>query len=148
MVEMESGAPAGSWRTESALGGHAGSSYIRWDGPNLFHQPGSDIFGFDFELAQEGRYHFRLHNRHDHPDSTEANDVWVRMDGGAWVKVFSWQRGQWTWTTQHEFNHHDKPPAEYQLTAGAHRIEFSGAVTISRSTGCTSTAMASRTPSR
>ena len=52
--------------------------------------------------------------------------MWVRMDGGAWVKVFSWQRGQWTWTTQHEFNHHDKPPAEYQLSAGAHRIEFSG----------------------
>lgn len=126
VVEMESGAPAGSWRTESAMNGHTGSSYIRWDGPNLFSQPGSDIFGFDFELAQEGRYHFRLHNRHDHPDSTEANDVWVRMDGGAWVKVFSWQRGQWTWTTQHEFNHHDKPPAEYQLSAGAHRIEFSG----------------------
>ena len=126
VVEMESGAPAGSWRTENAIGGHAGSSYIRWDGPNLFHQPGSDIFGFDFEVAEGGRYHFRLHNRHDHPDSTEANDVWVRMDGGAWVKVFSWQRGQWTWTTQHEFNHHDKPPAEYQLTSGAHRIEFSG----------------------
>ena len=126
VIEMESGDPTGSWEAETALGGHTGSSYIRWDGPNLFHQPGSDIFGFDFELEEAGRYHFRLHNRHDHPDSTEANDVWVRMDGGAWVKVFSWQRGQWTWTTQHEFDHHTKPPAEYQLTAGSHRIEFSG----------------------
>lgn len=126
VIEMESGDPTGSWESETALGGHTGSSYIRWNGPNLFHQPGSDIFGFDFELEEAGRYHFRLHNRHDHPDSTEANDVWVRMDGGAWVKVFSWQRGQWTWTTQHEFDHHTKPPAEYQLTAGSHRIEFSG----------------------
>lgn len=126
VIEMESGGAAGSWENESAIGGYAGSSYIRWDGPNLFNQPGSDIFGFDFELQEEGRYHFRLHNRHDHPDSTEANDVWVRMDGGAWIKVFSWQRGRWTWATQHEFDHHDKPPAEYQLSAGSHRIEFSG----------------------
>ncbi|MEE2940715.1 MAG: DUF5060 domain-containing protein, partial [Planctomycetota bacterium] len=126
VIEMESGQPTGSWETETAISGHAGSSYIRWDGPNLFSQPGSDIFGFDFELEEGGLYHFRLHNRHDHPDSTEANDVWVRMDGGTWVKVFSWQRGRWTWTTQHEFDHDDKPPAEYQLSAGAHRIEFSG----------------------
>lgn len=126
VIEMESGDPAGSWSTETTIPGYAGSSYIRWDGPNLFSQPGSDIFGFDFQIDEPGRYHFRLHNRHDHPDSTEANDVWVRMDGGTWVKVFSWQRGQWTWTTQHEFDHHNKPPAEYDLTPGIHRIEFSG----------------------
>lgn len=126
VIEMESGSPAGSWRLETALGGYAGASYARWDGPNLFTEPANDIFGFDFQIDQPGRYHFRLHNRHEHPDSTEANDVWVRLDGGPWIKTFSWQRGMWTWATQHEFSHDDKPPAEYQLGAGLHRIEFSG----------------------
>ncbi|MEL6905467.1 MAG: DUF5060 domain-containing protein, partial [Planctomycetota bacterium] len=111
---------------ETSPSGYAGDSFLRWDGPNLFHTPGSDIFGFDFEIQEAGRYHFRIRNRHDHPDSTEANDVWVRMDGGPWIKVFSWQRGTWTWATQHEFSHDDKPLAEYTLTSGSHRIEFSG----------------------
>ncbi|MEM6675993.1 MAG: DUF5060 domain-containing protein [Planctomycetota bacterium] len=126
VIEFESGDASGSWSEETSLGGFTGSSYLRWTGANLFNTPGHDVFGFDFQIDEPGRYHFRIRNRHDHPDSTEANDVWVRMDGGAWVKVFSWQRGQWTWATNHEFSHSNKPPAEYQLSAGVHRIEFSG----------------------
>lgn len=127
VVEFESSLDAGGdWTPGSSMAGHTGTGYLTWTGPNLYQTPGQDAFGFDFVLAQAGRYHFRLHNRHDHPDSTLANDLWVRMDGGAWVKAFSWQRGQWTWATQHEFSHNDKPPAEYTLTAGTHRIEFSG----------------------
>ncbi|MFT7074619.1 MAG: hypothetical protein ACJA0P_000619, partial [Planctomycetota bacterium] len=126
VVEFESGSPTGSWASETALGGYTGANYIRWDGPNLFNSPGTDVFAFEFEITDPGRYHFRLRNRHDHPDSTEANDVFIRMDGGAWVKTFSWQRGIWTWTTQHEFSHSNKPEAEYTLAAGLHRIEFSG----------------------
>ncbi len=126
VIEIESGSATGSWSEETSLSGFAGSSYTRWTGPNHFSQPGNDVFGFEFQINDPGQYHFRIHNRHEHADSTEANDVWVRMDGGAWVKTFSWQRGQWTWATQHEFDHHNKPYAEYQLTAGVHRIEFSG----------------------
>ncbi|MEM9380194.1 MAG: DUF5060 domain-containing protein [Planctomycetota bacterium] len=126
VIEFESGDASGDWTETSQHSGHTGTGYLRWDGPNHFHVPGHDIFGFDFQIDDPGRYHFRIRNRHDHPDSTEANDVWVRMDGGPWIKVFSWQRGQWTWATQHEFSHDDKPWAEYQLGAGLHRIEFSG----------------------
>ncbi len=126
VVEMESGAAGGGWTAETALGGFTGASYLRWTGANLFSSPGADPFGFDFWIEDPGRYHFRIHNRHDDPDSTMANDLWVRMDGGAWVKAFSWQRGQWTWATQHEFSASDKPQAEYTLTRGNHRVEFSG----------------------
>lgn len=126
VIEIESGDAAGSWSEETDIAGFTGSSYTRWSGPNHFSQPGNDVFGFDVRINDPGRFHFRIRNRHDHPDSTEANDVWVRMDGGTWVKVFSWQRGQWTWATQHEFDHDNKPLAEYQLSAGLHRIEFSG----------------------
>ena len=126
VIEFESGDASGDWTQSTSISGYTGTGYLRWDGPNHFHTPGHDVFGFDFQIDDPGRYHFRIRNRHDHPDSTEANDVWVRMDGGQWVKVCSWQRGQWTWATQHEFSHHDKPWAEYQLGAGVHRIEFSG----------------------
>ena len=126
VVEFESASPTGAWASETDIGGYTGSNYIRWDGANLFNTPGSDPFGFDFEITEPGRYHLRLRNRHDHPDSTETNDVFIRMDGAGWVKTFSWQRGQWTWTTNHEFSHTNKPEAEYMLTAGTHRIEFSG----------------------
>lgn len=126
VVEMESGGAPGSWTEETGLAGYTGASYVTWTGPNLYSSPGTDVFGFDLWIEEPGRYHFRIHNRHDHPDSTLANDLWARMDDGPWVKVFSWQRGQWTWATQHEFSHNDKPAAEYTLTAGNHRIEFSG----------------------
>lgn len=126
VIEMESGGSPGAWSEETSLSGFAGSSYIRWTGPNFFGTPGTDVFGFDFQIDDPGRYHFRYHNRHEHSDPTEANDIWIRMDGGAWIKTYSWQRGQWTWVTNHELSHTNKPPAEYQLTAGMHRIEFSG----------------------
>ena len=126
VVDLESGSAGGGWTEETALAGFTGTSYLRWTGANLFGTPGTDPFGFDIWIEDPGRYNFRIHNRHDDPDSTMANDLWVRMDGGEWVKAFSWQRGQWTWATQHEFSATNKPQAEYTLDRGNHRIEFSG----------------------
>lgn len=126
VIELESGAAAGSWTEETALAGYTGASYLRWTGPNLFNVPATDAFGFDIWIEEAGVYDFRIHNRHDDPDSTMSNDCWVRMDDGEWVKVFSSQRGQWTWRTNHEFGPNDKPAAEYDLARGNHRIEFSG----------------------
>ena len=83
--------------------------------PELFHQPGSDIFGFDFFVEEAGRYHFRLHNRHDHPDSTEANDVWVRMDGGAWPRSSPGSAVSGPGRPSTSSTITPKPPAEYQL---------------------------------
>ncbi len=126
VVEFESTNATGAWSEETALAGFTGSSYLRWSGANEYSTPGVDTFAVDFWIEDAGRYHFRLHNRHEDPDPTLANDVWTRVDGGDWVKTFSWQRGQWTWVTQHEFSHNNKPPAEYTLARGNHTIEFSG----------------------
>lgn len=126
VIDLESGAAAGSWATETSLTGFTGSSYLTWRGATNYNTPGVDTFGFDFWIEDPGSYGFRIHNRHDFHDSTEENDCWVRMDGGDWVKVFSWQRGQWTWTTNQEFSSSNKPEALYELSAGNHRIEFSG----------------------
>lgn len=126
VIEFESGVAAGSWANESGLSGFAGAAYLRWAGANEYSTPGVDAFGFDFWIENPGAYDFRIHNRHDHGDSTLANDLWVRVDEGDWVKTFSWQRGEWTWVTNHEFSHSNKPEAEYVLSAGNHHIEFSG----------------------
>lgn len=126
VIELESGSAAGSWAEETSLTGFTGSSYLTWTGPNHYSDAGNDTFGFDFWIEDAGTYAFRIHNRHDHADSTLANDAWVRMDDGDWVKTFSWQRGQWTWATNHEFSHTNKPEASYVLSRGNHRIEFSG----------------------
>ena len=126
VVELESLDAAGSWALEDDVPGHTGDGFLRWTGPNHFGEPGNDPFAVDFLVREAGLYDFRIRNHHDHPDSTEANDVWVRMDGGAWVKLFSSIKGQWTWASNHEFSHGDKPPAQYTLEAGEHRLEFSG----------------------
>lgn len=126
VVEFESLGATGAWASETALAGYTGSSYLRWAGANFFATPGTDTFVCDFFVEESGTYQLRIHNRHEHPNSTEANDVWTRMDGADWVKTFSWQRGQWTWVTQHEFSHGNAPEAQYTLTSGNHRLEFSG----------------------
>jgi len=126
VVDFESLDAPGSWVSETLLSGFTGSSYLRWAGANHFATPGIDTFACDVYLAVPGTYQLRIHNRHEHPNSTEANDVWARMDGGDWIKTFSWQRGQWTWVTQHELGHGSFPEAQYTLSAGNHRLEFSG----------------------
>ena len=126
VIELESASPGGSWFDEAGVAGHTGASYIRWNGSNHFNSPGNGVFGFDFEIHEAGTYDFRIRNHHDDPDPTEENDVWVRMDGGQWVKTFSSVNNEWTWATRHEFGEHDKPLASYSLAEGTHRIEFSG----------------------
>lgn len=126
VVEIESHAVAGGWARETALAGFTGSAYYTWRGPDLFSSPGSGVLRFRFTVSTAGTWHFRIHNRHDFADSTEENDCFTRMDGGAWVKTFSGTRGQWTWATNHEFDANTKPAAQYTLSAGTHTLEFSG----------------------
>lgn len=126
VVEFESGETVGHWADESLVPDHTGSGYLRWDGSDHFNSPGNGTFGFDFDLGQAGLFAFRIRNHHDHPDSTLENDVWVRVDQGPWIKTFSSVKDHWTWATNHDLPGGHKPPAEYELTEGRHRIEFSG----------------------
>jgi len=126
VVEIESHPVSGSWARETSLAGYTGSAYYTWRGADLFGSPGSGVLRYRFSVSTGGTWHLRIHNRHDFADSTEQNDCFTRMDGGAWVKTFSSTRGQWTWATNHEFDANTKPPAQYTLTAGTHTLELSG----------------------
>lgn len=129
-IQFESATLVDDWTFSTSTSGFTDAGYIRWDGPNLFNSPGaSGIFGFDFEVQVGGNYQLRLRNRHEDPDPTEQNDVWVRMDGGQWIKTFSNMAGSvgaWTWESRFDFDHNNQPNANYNLTPGVHRIEFSG----------------------
>lgn len=130
VIALESGNEPGAWNESVSTPGFLGEAYIRWDGPNLFNQPGAaGIFGFDFEVNGGGNHIFSLRNRHENPDPTEENDVWIRVDGGQWIKLFSnmpGSVGSWTWESRFDFGHGNQPQASYNLTPGIHRVEFSG----------------------
>ncbi|MEM8711897.1 MAG: hypothetical protein AAGG01_13175 [Planctomycetota bacterium] len=129
VIEMESSGAPGDWTESTSTNGFVGDSYIVWDGPNLFNSPGQGVFGFDFEVNEPGTWNLRIRNRHENPDATEENDVWIRMNGGGWVKTFSnlpGSVGAWTWESRFDFGHGNQPNASYNLSVGTHRIEFSG----------------------
>lgn len=127
-IEFESADLTGAWTVSTATPGFTGDSYIRWDGPDLFNSPGAQgLFSFDFEVETGGEWFLNLRNRHENPDPTEENDVWIRMDNDPWIKVFSnfpSSVGNWTWEAR--FDEGSQPAASYMLTPGVHTIEFSG----------------------
>ena len=129
VVELESAEPIGDWTLSTSTPGFINDGYFRWDGPNLFNSPGaSGIFGFEFEVETAGNWILSLRNRHEDPDPTEDNDVWIRMDGGQWIKVFSNMPGSvgaWTWESRFDFGS-NQPQANYDLQPGTHLMEFSG----------------------
>ena len=129
VIPFERADYTGSWNLSTSTPGYGLDGYIRWDGPNLFGSPGTHgVFRVEFELDQGGQWILALRNRHEHPDPTEDNDVWVRVDGGQWIKVFSnapSSVGNWTWESRFDL-HGSFPQANYNLSAGPHVIEFSG----------------------
>jgi hypothetical protein len=126
IMEVESYPPQGDWKPEKDLEGFSGQGYYTWRGADLFKSGGQGALLYAFRVKEDGKFHLRIHNRHDFEDSTEQNDCWTRLDDGKWTKTFSPKRGEWTWTTNHEHDHATKPPASYELKAGPHVLAVSG----------------------
>lgn len=124
VMEVEHAPPVDQWAIETNLPGYTGDSYYTWLGPDYFGNPGNAILTYPILINNPGEFNFRLHNRHDFPDPTEENDVWVKMDSGSWVKVFSPVGGQWTWGTFFDFTT-SQTNASYLLSAGEHTIQIS-----------------------
>jgi hypothetical protein len=130
VVEVESVPPATNWTPSTLLPGFTGTSYYRWDGPDLYTSPGSGILLYDFEIEVAGNYLFYIHNRHEDPQPDLENDVWVRVDGGSWDKVYSnygtASVGVWNWYSYVDPSSGSDYQANYTLSAGRHTLEFSG----------------------
>jgi len=108
-IECETIGPIGDWRAETSAAGFGGSSYLRWNGPNLFGTPGRDTLTFRFRVKQSGNHLIRVHVRHDNADSSEENDCWARFENGPWEKLFhntgSGGVGVWTFAPIYESTH-------------------------------------------
>lgn len=126
IVEVESAASDGDWKAETGIAGYTGDFYYTWRGPDLFGQPGVGVLTYRIQISEEGTYHLRIRNYHDNPDGTQSNDCWVKMDDGAWTKVWSPAVGQWNWISHFDFSEHNKPPASYELSAGTHTFQIAG----------------------
>lgn len=123
VMEVESVSATGAWVRETSLAGHSGAGYFRWTGPNLFTQPGVDVLTYQFEVQTAGEYALRLFSQQNHPDSSEENDCWVRVDGGPWQKLFGFQVGFWN---QNAIVEGSSDLLQVNLDAGVHVLEFSG----------------------
>lgn len=126
---FESNVPVDQWDLSTSTPGWVGEGYFVWEGPNYFDTPGNGVFDFNFEIDTGGTWRLAIRNRHEDPDPTEENDVWVRVDNGPWIKTFSngpQSVGNWTWETRFELGHGSYPDASYNLSPGTHRIQFSG----------------------
>ena len=127
IIEIEDQAPISSWAEESSLPVFTGSSYFRWDGPDLFGTPGVGVLEYTIQIDTPGNYKLRLRCRHDHPDSSLENDCWIQVDNTPWDKLFNNEgpASVGIWTYEVKLDSTALKPI-YNFTAGTHTIRLSG----------------------
>lgn len=128
VFEMESQPATDGWQEQNSVAGFTGDGYYRWEGPDLFGNPGAQgVTEYKINITNPGTYQMRFHNHRDGGiPFDQENDIWTQMDNGTWAKVFSGTQGQWNWVSQFDFGEGNRPAASYQLSAGEHTFRISG----------------------
>lgn len=128
VIEMESMPTVDGWQLQTDVAGFTGDGYFRWEGPDLFGNPGAQgVIQYRFSISNPGLYQMRFRNHRDGGiPFDQENDIWARMDSGQWIKVFSGQQGVWNWASNFDFGEGNRPPATYQLSEGEHTFTISG----------------------
>jgi hypothetical protein len=115
---------------EVDFGGYTGDLYMTYYGPTDLHDysaPGTGVMTLAIDVTDAGQYECKIRNRHPSgPVSGENNDIWMRVNGSGWQKLYSGTYNQWNWVTRED--HHSSPHTDclWNLNAGANTIEFSG----------------------
>lgn len=127
IIEIEDLAPTGSWVAETDLAPFTGSSYFRWNGPDLFGTPGVGQLVYTIQIDTPGNYKLRLRCRHDNPDSSLENDCWLKVDDEPWEKLFNndGPASVGVWTYQVKLESTALKPL-YFFEEGLHTIILSG----------------------
>ena len=128
VMEMESQTPVDDWELQTDIAGFTGNGFFRWEGPNLFGNPGAQgVMSYPFRIENPGTYQMRFRNHRDGDVAFDAeNDVWAKLDNENWIKVFSGMQGQWNWASNFDFGKGNRPSASYVLSAGDHTFTISG----------------------
>jgi len=81
VIEMESEAPGGDWKEQTAFSGYTGDSYLIWEGSSNLNAPGSGLITYPIEITTPGTYKFEWRNAFGTGSSpTEHNDSWLKID--------------------------------------------------------------------
>ncbi|MBX7527208.1 hypothetical protein [Qipengyuania vesicularis] len=111
VIEAEDAQPVADWeivRDEAATNG----GYMRWRGPNRYEEDDNHVgLRYCLKVETPGEYHLRirmLRSRAGEPEirEDERNDLWLRMDGRHWMKLFAntpWE--EWGWDGGLDFHH-------------------------------------------
>lgn len=102
------------WELRKENEGYTGEGYLQWVGEGINYDHNVGVLEFNLHIENEGDYHFRIFNRHDHEgDYTEDNDIFTKTNDGEWIKTFShYSHRMWGWDTKFEVGHLDfiSPP--------------------------------------
>jgi len=111
------------WHFEQDVPGYTGNGYYTWRGPDYFVLPGIAVMSYPIRIVDDGDYRLRIRNFHDHPANDQQNDVWVRLDNGPWIKLFSSVSFEWTYVTAFDLG--GGVEAIYRnVSAGDHTLEL------------------------
>jgi hypothetical protein len=124
VAEIESHASS-QWTKKTSPSGYTGSGAYQWNGSQYFGTPGVATLVYDFKINNPGVYNLKLRSFNPTSDSTEHNDVWIRIDGGKWYKTFTHEKQKWTWVTTRELSHGNFDKWRPNFSVGNHRIEIS-----------------------
>ncbi|MGQ7845882.1 hypothetical protein ACUNV4_15465 [Granulosicoccus sp. 3-233] len=128
-IEVENHPLGSGWVKDTQRAGYSGNGYIRWSGANLYNvrQAGKGIMSFTVTPGSTGKYTLQLRSRALNPAASDLNnDVWLRMNGSSWMKIFN--KGKDQWIVGGKVDAHGKRYVLKQnLTAGkTYQLEISG----------------------
>ncbi len=130
IIDAESASTDGTgWSTENNIAGYGGSGYVRFANSSSFGGPQGVQLEYTFEIKNEGWYYVSFRSRKDNSTSDLDNDTWIQIDNEGFTKCFTTGNPfVWTWETVFEPHHgsFEFPPYRRYMTAGEHRIQFSG----------------------
>jgi hypothetical protein len=128
IIDAETAPAYGGWTFESGAGGYIGSGYYTYRGAESMQSPGSATLSYPIYINNPGVYQVRIHNYHDHPDGSEANDAWLQISGvQSWIKTWSGDRALWNWGNNFEIStdNHRGPEVTFPV-AGPYTLQISG----------------------
>lgn len=132
-IEVEDYTLGAGWARDTNRSGYSGAGYIRWTGANRYYlsEAGQGIMSFAVKPASSGLYTVRLRSRALNPAASDkSNDVWMRVDGSAWLKVYNAGKDEWRVGGTADSNHNHFLLKKNLVAGNTHVVEISG-----RSTG-------------
>ena len=128
VIQPENRKIAGGWSKES-LGGSTGNGYIKWVGANLYSNPGNGIIEYKVKVTNPGTYSLIMRSNKKHPEADNANDLYIKVNNGSWIKTANTHNeiNTWSWSTFYIVPPGETAiPANATFTAGINSIYLSG----------------------